>query len=139
MTIAAPMRVTALARKVGVKPDTVRFYERIGLLPANRRSASNHRPYDASAVDRIRFIQGAQRLGLRLADIKVLLDVRDTGKCPCEPAELLLARRLAEIDQEMAKLSRLRADLARFLEHNPGDDCPDPVPGTWCPREEVHA
>ena len=54
-------------------------------------------------MDRLRFIQGAQRLGLKLRDIKDLLAIRDTGVCPCEPAEELLRRRLAELDAEMVR------------------------------------
>lgn len=131
------MRVAALARRVGVKPDTIRYYEGVGLLRANSRTATNHRRNDHSAVDRLRFIQGAQRLGLRLADIRQLLDVRDTGECPCEPVASLPRQRLADIDNEIAKLTRLRDDLARFVERIPSEDCPDPAPGTWRPREEV--
>jgi DNA-binding transcriptional MerR regulator len=84
-------------------------------------------------VDRLQFIRGAQRLGLRLAEIRDLLAVRDTGVCPCEPAELLLRRHLEEIDSEMRRLARLREDLVGMLAHMPGPACPDPEPGTWCP------
>lgn len=131
------MRVAALARAVGVKPDTIRFYDRVGLLSASSRTTTNHRRYDNTAVDRLQFIQGAQRLGLRLADIRQLLDVRDAGECPCESAASLLTQRLADIDAEIAKLTRLREDLSRFVERIPADDCPDPTPGTWRPRKEV--
>ncbi|NIQ53876.1 MAG: MerR family DNA-binding protein, partial [Gammaproteobacteria bacterium] len=59
---------------------------------------SGYRSYDPGAVERLLFIRGAQRLGLHLSDIRDLLAVRDTGSCPCEPAEQLLRRRLAELD-----------------------------------------
>jgi DNA-binding transcriptional MerR regulator len=72
----------------GVTTDTARYYERAGLLPPPRRTPAGYRAYDVDAVDRLRFIQGAQRLGLRLRDVVDLLAVRDTGACPCEPAEL---------------------------------------------------
>ena len=111
------MRVVDLAHHVGVKPDTIRYYERVGLLPAALRTATNHRRYDHTSIDRLRFIQGAQRLGLRLAEIRELLDVRDRGECPCEPAASLLHQRLTEIDEEIGQLSRLRDDLARFVAH----------------------
>ena len=84
------LRIAELARAVQVSTDTVRYYERIGLLPPPRRTAGGYRDYDAGAVDRLRFIQGAQRLGLHLVDIGHLLAVRDTGDCPCEPAGELL-------------------------------------------------
>jgi DNA-binding transcriptional MerR regulator len=127
------LRVADLASKVGVSADTVRYYERAGLLPAPARTPSGYRSYDDSAVDRLRFIQGAQRLGLRLREIADLLAVRDTGVCPCEPAEQLLRRRIVDIDAEMVHLAALRADLVAMADALPSGDCPDPVPGTWCP------
>lgn len=130
------MRVAELARAVGVGPDTVRYYEKAGLLPPPERTDAGYRQYDHSSVDRLRFIQGAQRLGLRLADIRDLLAIRDTGECPCEPAEILLARRLREVDAEIARLTALRTDMAAMLSALPGGDCPPPTPGTWCEPEE---
>ena len=129
------LRVSELAEAAGVAPDTVRYYERAGLLPAPARTASGYRAYDARALDRLRFIQGAQRLGLRLRDIADLLSIRDTGVCPCEPAEQLLRRRLAELDAEMARLAALRAEMVAMVEALPSADCPPPAPGTWCPPE----
>ncbi|GAA1039125.1 hypothetical protein GCM10009557_56920 [Virgisporangium ochraceum] len=130
---AGGLRVGELARTVGVKPDTVRYYERAGLLPAPTRTSSGYRAYDDTAVDRMRFIQGAQRLGLRLADIQQLLAIRDTGSCPCEPAEHLLRRRLAELDAEMARLAALRSEMVAMIDGLPTGDCAPPVPGVWCP------
>lgn len=128
------LRVGELAEATGVAPDTVRYYERVGLLPPPRRTPAGYRAYDADAVDRLRFIQGGQRLGLRLRDIADLLAVRDTGVCPCEPAEQLLRRRLAELDAEMARLAALRAEMVAMVDALPSPDCPPPVPGTtWCP------
>src|SRR4051812_43447304 len=85
-TVVRGRTVAELAAAVGVPPDTVRYYERAGLLPPPRRTPAGYRSYDDGAVDRMRFIQGAQRLGLRLADVRSLLEIRDTGRCPCEPA-----------------------------------------------------
>jgi len=130
------LRIAELARAVGVPTDTVRYYERIGLLPPPRRTAGGYRDYDPQAVDRLQFIQGAQRLGSRLADIGHLLSVRDTGTCPCEPAEDLLRRRLAEVDAEIARLVALRAEMVAMADALPASDCPPPVPGTWCPPTE---
>ena len=127
------LRVGQLAEAVGATGDTIRYYERAGLLPAPGRTASGYRAYDDSAVDRLRFIQGAQRLGLRLADIRDLLAVRDTGSCPCGPAEDLLARRLAEVDAQIAALTALRREMTAMLDGLGRDDCPAPSPGTWSP------
>jgi DNA-binding transcriptional MerR regulator len=128
------LTVSALAKRVGVGPDTIRYYEKAGLLPAPVRTAADYRCYDESAVDRLRFIQGAQRLGLRLREIRTLLEVRDTGQCPCAPAEQLLRSHIAEIDREMRRLRALRAELAAMADQLPSVNCPDPAPGTWRPQ-----
>jgi DNA-binding transcriptional MerR regulator len=135
-TTARGLRVAELARAVGVPTDTIRYYERVGLLPPPRRTATGYRDYDTGAVDRLRFIQGAQRLGLRLVDIGHLLAVRDTGHCPCEPAGELLRRRLDDVDAEIARLTALRAEMAAMAAALPQASCPAPTPGTWCPPEE---
>jgi DNA-binding transcriptional MerR regulator len=131
------LRVSELAAAVGLSADTLRYYERAGLVPAPARTASGYRAYGPEAIERLRFIQGCQRLGLRLADIRDLLAVRDTGACPCEPAEELLRRRIAEVDAELARLAALRAEMLAMAAHLPGADCPPP-PGaiSWCPPPE---
>lgn len=131
------MRVIDLAAAGGVSPDTVRYYERAGLLPAPPRTAAGYRSYGPDAVDRLRFVRGAQQLGLRLKDIRDLLAIRDTGECPCEPAETMLRRRITELDAELARLAALRADLVAMADALPGETCPpEPDPGTWCPVDE---
>ena len=127
------LSITQLAARASVRPDTIRYYERTGLLPPPARTAGDHRRYGEDALDRLQFIRGAKRLGLRLDAIAELLELRDTGECPCEPAAGLLRSRLAEIDAEMARLARLRAQLAAMLAAIPGPACPDPAPGTWRP------
>jgi DNA-binding transcriptional MerR regulator len=129
------MRVAELAAAVGVGADTIRFYEKTGLLQVPARTPAGYRVYEASVVDRLRFIQGAQRLGLKLRDINELLAVRDTGVCPCEPAEELLRRRLAELETEMARLSALREQMVAMIEALPSQNRPPPLPGSWCPPE----
>ena len=135
-TTAAGYRVAELADEVGVPPDTVRYYERAGLLPPPPRTSAGYRIYPPGTVDRIRFIRGCARLGLRLADIADLLAVRDTGVCPCEPAERLLDRRIADIDAELARLGALRVELVRMTSTLPGRTCLNPVPGTWLPDQD---
>ncbi|MGY1782484.1 heavy metal-responsive transcriptional regulator [Geodermatophilus sp. SYSU D01036] len=132
-TAVRGLRVAELASAAGVPTDTVRYYERVGLLPEPERTAAGYRSYDAGAVDRLHFIRGAQRLGLRLSDIRDLLAVRDTGTCPCEPAEQLLRRRLDEVDAEIARLVTLRAEMRAMADALPSAQCPPPSPGTWCP------
>ncbi|MFI7115724.1 MerR family DNA-binding protein [Amycolatopsis sp. NPDC049868] len=127
------LTMSQVTSRAGVRPDTVRYYERIGLLPAPARTTGAHRRYDEDVIDRLRFIRGTQRLGLSLTEIGDLLSVRDTGVCPCEPAETMLERHLAEIEAEMARLGELRAELTSMLSGMSGAECADPLPGAWCP------
>ncbi|HEX8134153.1 MAG TPA: MerR family transcriptional regulator [Actinomycetes bacterium] len=90
------LTVSALADQAGLSADTVRYYERVGLLPKPARSAAGYRLYDQTAVGRLRLIKGAQRAGLRLREIGELLQVADQGQCPCGHTETLLRERLAE-------------------------------------------
>ena len=106
------LNVSGIARQAGVSPDAVRFYEREGLLPPADRSPSGYREYDDSTVHRLRFIKGAQAMGLKLAEIKELLDIQDRGACPCGHTRTLVERRISEIDAEMKRLSALRSELA---------------------------
>jgi DNA-binding transcriptional MerR regulator len=113
------LTVSKLAEQAGTSSDTVRYYERIGLLPETERSASGYRLYGDEAVDRLRFIKRAQRFGLRLEAIAELLDVRQRGLCPCGHTRRLLEARVAELDEEMSSLARLREDVARMIDELP--------------------
>jgi DNA-binding transcriptional MerR regulator len=127
------LSVGQLAARAGVRTDTIRYYERAGLLPEPSRTDGDHRRYGPADLDRMLFIRGARRLGLRLAEIRELVMVRDTGICPCGPAESLLREHVGEIDREMARLTALRAELSGMIDglSAPSGACPDPVPGTW--------
>lgn len=111
------LTVAALAREAQVTPDTVRYYERIGLLPPPTRNESGYRQFPAEAIDRLLFIQGSQRFGLRLREIKELLAVRDTGRCPCEPAEGLLRR--PELHGGQLRLLLRRCSDSRLVNWQP--------------------
>jgi DNA-binding transcriptional MerR regulator len=131
---AAGLSVGQLAARAGVRADTIRYYERTGLLPHPARTGGDHRRYGPADLDRLLFIRGAQRLGLRLAEIGELIALRDTGTCPCGPAEELLRQHLDEVDREIARLTTLRAQLTGMADGLAGPSpCPDPVPGTWQP------
>lgn len=128
------LTVSKLAKMVGVGPDTIRYYEREGLIPEAERTESGYRVYDEGAVRRLRFIRGSQRFGLRLKEIKGLLEVMDRGLCPCGHASDLVTARIAEIDQQIAELRVLRGDLARLSEDVGPDRC---TPGVWPCEQEL--
>jgi DNA-binding transcriptional MerR regulator len=129
------LTVSALAGQAGLSADTIRYYERVGLLPEPARSAAGYRLYDPTAIDRLRLIKGAQRAGLRLREIGELLQVADQGQCPCGHTEALLRERLAEVHAELQRLHDLEADLNRLLERQPDPTCQDMTAGAaawWC-------
>ena len=99
-----------------MSPDAVRYYEKEDLLPPAPRSPSGYRQYDSTTAERIRFIKGAQEMGLKLAEISELLEIQDRGACPCGHTKTLVERRIAEIDAEMTRLSLLRNQLASIAE-----------------------
>jgi DNA-binding transcriptional MerR regulator len=131
------LTVSKLADRVGLTADTIRFYEREGLLPEPDRTASGYRAYDEDAVERLRFIKGAQRIGLRLQEIKELLDIRDRGLCPCGYTEELLRRRVSEIDSEISGLQKTKADLLAFTERFNAIECPEDVEPWPCAKEFI--
>ena len=129
------LTVSALAATAGLSADTVRYYERVGLLPPAARSPAGYRLYDQGAVGRLRLIKGAQRAGLRLREIGELLQVADRGQCPCGHTETLLRQRLAEVQAELVRLQALETELTRLLEHYPDPTCPETVTAAadwWC-------
>jgi NADPH-dependent 2,4-dienoyl-CoA reductase/sulfur reductase-like enzyme/DNA-binding transcriptional MerR regulator len=129
------LTVSALADQAGLSPDTVRYYERVGLLPEPARSAAGYRLYDQAAVGRLRLIKGAQRAGLRLREIGELLQVADRGLCPCGHTEILLRERLTEVRAELDRLRGLETELTLLLERQPDPSCPDMTAGAaawWC-------
>jgi DNA-binding transcriptional MerR regulator len=125
------LTVSVVADRVGLSPDAVRYYERLGLLPPPARSAGGYRLYDEAAVERLRFVKGAQRVGLRLREIGELLEVVDRGQCPCGHTEVLLRERLGEVDAELARLGALRATLARLLAERPERACAVETAAQW--------
>jgi MerR family copper efflux transcriptional regulator len=99
-----------LADQAGVGIDTVRFYERRGLLPKPQRTAAGYRLYDEASISRIRFVRRAKQLGFTLDEIEILLQLQDKGGRKSE-VKSITTRKLAQIDAKIADLSRMREVL----------------------------
>jgi DNA-binding transcriptional MerR regulator len=128
--------VAQLADRTDLSAHTVRYYERAGLLPAPPRSVSGYRIYDEHLVDRLRFIKGAQRTGLKLRQIRELLEISDRGACPCGHTDALLHERIAEIDREITELKDVRRQLIVLRERLPALEG-EPEPSTSWPCEKA--
>jgi DNA-binding transcriptional MerR regulator len=111
----APMGSREAARATGVSTDTLRHYERKGLLPGVTRAASGYRRYSAASIDRVLLIQRALVIGFSLADLKRVLVVRDRGGAPCQSVRTLLGERLDELNRRVVELLALRDDLHRLV------------------------
>lgn len=114
------LKVSELAERAGVSADTIRYYEKEGLLAEPARTDAGYRQYDGVAIERLHFIRGAQTLGLKLGDIKELLAIRDRGACPCGHTQQLLEERVAEIDTEIRQLRAIKRELQSMEQL----DCP---------------
>lgn len=103
-----------LSRRTGVKVPTIRFYEDKGLLPKPQRTAGNQRRYDEDALNRLQFIRHGRDLGLPLADIEALLSLEGAQGPDLNRAHDIAERQLADLQQRIAQLRRLEAELMRI-------------------------
>ncbi len=109
---AAPYTIGQLAREAGVNVETVRYYQRLGLIPEPAKRAQGYRRYSSETVARLRFIRRAQRLGFTLKEISELLELED-GKC--KEARTLAEEKRAVIDAQIGDLSAMRRELERLI------------------------
>jgi len=122
------MTIGQMARSAGASVETIRFYEREGLLEHPARSASGYRNYPPEAVARLRMIRQAKELGFSLNEIKELLALRVAPGKSCSDVRARAERKIADIDQRIAALKRMKAALARLAAacagHGPTSECP---------------
>lgn len=109
--------IGTLAQHSGVPIKTIRYYEEIGLLRRPSRTPAGYRLYAPETADRLLFIKKAQNLGLRLQDIREILDLADRGRCPCGHVQTVLRKRLTELQQKISDLrlieQRVKAAVRR--------------------------
>lgn len=107
------LHIGAIAQRVGVSPDTVRYYERLGLLPKPARTDSGYRLYSTTDVGRLLFIRRAKLLGLRLSEIQALVGLAEAGECQPVRHRVteVVQEKLAEIQAALAELMAFKTDL----------------------------
>jgi len=109
------LRSGTLAKAAGVSPDTIRHYERIGVLPRASRTESGYRVYPASAVERVLIVQRALRIGFTLAELAEMLKARDAGAAPCGRVYRLAQEKLKAIEGDIEALKRTKRYLKNLL------------------------
>lgn len=110
----ARMQIGEVARRSGVPPKTIRYYEDIGVMPKPPRTPTGYRDYGPDASRRLGFIRAAQSIGLTLGEIKEILAFRDRGQAPCSHVASLIERRAADLSDRIATLDAMRRDLERL-------------------------
>ncbi len=110
-----PLLIGQIAKLAGVKSDTVRFYERTGLLPRPTRTAAGYRAYDETAARQLRFVRKAQALGFSLDEIRRILSLRGGGRKTCDRVLAIAEATLEETERRLAELQTFRDDLKRTV------------------------
>lgn len=122
------LTIGEVAKRAGVSVETIRFYERKGLIDRPRRPPSGFRRYDEQTPRRIRFIRHAQELGFRLREIGELLELRVDPAVSCADVKAKALAKTAEVEQKLASLTRMRDTLVGIT-----DSCAGQGPTSVCP------
>jgi Cu(I)-responsive transcriptional regulator len=109
------MRIGELARATSTKAETIRYYEREGILSLADRTNSNYRDYSPAHLATLTFIRRARELGFSMAQVRQLLALSDHADKPCEDVDLMVQNQLAEVERKIADLVALRDELTHML------------------------
>lgn len=124
----ADFTIGKLSRALKVRPDTIRYYERNGLLPEPSRSAAGYRTYGQVDVERVRFIRKAQHLGFTLREIATLLALRASDKARSTDVLAITEQKITETEARMVDLSRIKTALTSLAA-----ECTVDIPAADCP------
>jgi len=109
------MTIGDLGKATGTNVETIRYYERIGLLPAPPRTGGNYRSYGAAELGRLSFIRRARDLGFSLDQVRALLSLSDDRAHDCATVDALARDHLAQVERKIADLEALRRELAAII------------------------
>ena len=128
MNTSSPLTIGAVAKRAGVPIDTIRYYEREGLLPEPLRRASGYRSYGEGTVAQLRFIRRAKALGFTLEEIRELLALSADRQRGVKAVKKRAQERLAAIEARIAELQRVRDGLVELVDSCPGHGAPEDCP-----------
>lgn len=118
------LTIGKLAEATGVHLETVRYYERIGLVPEPARTAGGYRSYGSEHTRRLSFIRRARELGFGIEDIKALLTLAEPGRGSCADVQTLTKVHLDDVRAKIADLQRLERILAKTVDQCSGTEAP---------------
>ncbi|RMF11826.1 MAG: MerR family transcriptional regulator [Alphaproteobacteria bacterium] len=121
----SPLRRSDLSRLTGCNLETIRYYEKVGIMPEPPRTASNYRAYDDSHVARLRFVMRARDLGFTLQELRELLGLVDGRGATCAEVQALAERHLASVRDKIADLRRIEKVLSETVSRCTGADVPE--------------
>ena len=119
------MRIGTVSREAGVNAQTLRYYERRGLLPKTGRLASGYREYDSATVGLVRFIKNAQELGFTLNEIRELITLRENRSHSAEDVRRVATRKIEEMERRIRQLTDMKGELAALVEQCNATRCKD--------------
>lgn len=128
----ADERISELARRSGVATTALRYYQKAGLLPKSARTRSGYRDYDGTTVPRLAFIRAAQAIGLRMAEIREVIGIRDGGTSPCAHVLELIEHHRAELRARIRQLQQLESELSVLAKQGSKVDPADCDPAGIC-------
>lgn len=108
------LKIGDLARSTDTKVVTIRYYEKIGLLPSPGRSSGNYRSYDQAALERLRFIRRCRDLGFSLDQIRELLSLSSDVEHSCDAVDEITTVHLKEVERKIADLQALASELRKI-------------------------
>lgn len=152
MASGRELSIGHLARRTGVKVETIRYYEQVGLMPEPLRTAGNQRRYGPAHTARLGFIRHGRELGFTLEQVREMLELSDRPDRPCEEIDQIARDHLAAVERRIGRLEALRQELQRMIRDCDGQSvcecrivevlsdhthahCLDPAHGRECGEE----
>lgn len=124
-TGSSAMRIGQLAARTGCDPETIRYYERAGILPQPQRAPNNYRDYGSGHLQRLRFVRRCRFLGFSLDEVRRLLELIDGADYSCAEIEAIGRRHLEDVRGRIADLRMMESSLAELVSGCSGGNSPD--------------
>jgi DNA-binding transcriptional MerR regulator len=125
-------RIGELAGRLDLNTQTIRYYERVGLLPEPERTEAGYRIYGEADERRLRFIRNARNVGLTLGEIKEILAFHERGEPPCAYVIETIARRAEEVEHQISELTKFKSELDRLYASAREEPREEPALGSYC-------